>query len=56
MSNGYDFNPFEKQRAGEDPIYGGRMGQTQEEGQQINQQMNQGRSSPTPTWRASSAT
>ena len=42
VSNGYDFNPFEKQRAGEDPIYGGRMGQTQEEGQQFNQQMNQG--------------
>ena len=42
VSNGYDFNPFEKQRAGEDPIYGGRMGQTPEEGQQMNQQMNQG--------------
>jgi VWFA-related protein len=42
VSNGFDFNPFEKQRAGEDPIYGGRMGQTQEEGQQMNQQMNRG--------------
>jgi len=41
VSNGYDFNPFEKQRQGEDPIYGGRMGQTQEEGQQQNQLMNQ---------------
>jgi VWFA-related protein len=42
VSNGFDFNPFEKQRQGEDPIYGGRFGQTQEEGQQINQQFNQG--------------
>jgi VWFA-related protein len=42
VSNGYDFNPFEKQRMGEDPIYGGRMGQTQEEGQQMNRTMNQG--------------
>jgi VWFA-related protein len=42
VSNGYDFNPFEKGRAGEDPIYGGRMGQTPEEGMQQNQQMNQG--------------
>ena len=25
VSNGFDFNPFEKQRAGEDPIYGGRQ-------------------------------
>jgi VWFA-related protein len=42
VSNGFDFNPFEKQRQGEDPIYGGRFGQTPEEGQQFNQQMNQG--------------
>jgi VWFA-related protein len=42
VSNGFDFNPFEKQRAGEDPIYGGRQGQTQDEGQQFNQQFNQG--------------
>jgi VWFA-related protein len=42
VSNGYDFNPFEKQRQGEDPIYGGRMGQTQEEGEQFNRQFNQG--------------
>jgi VWFA-related protein len=41
VSNGYDFNPFEKGRLGEDPIYGGRMGQSVEEGQQQNQQMNQ---------------
>jgi VWFA-related protein len=42
VSNGFDFNPFEKQRLGEDPIYGGRMGQTQEEGEQFNRQFNQG--------------
>ncbi|MGD9904676.1 MAG: VWA domain-containing protein [Vicinamibacterales bacterium] len=42
VSNGYDFNPFEKGRLGEDPIYGGRQGQTQEEGEQYNRQFNQG--------------
>jgi VWFA-related protein len=42
VSNGFDFNPFEKQRAGEDPIYGGRQGQTVEEGQQMNDQFNRG--------------
>ncbi len=42
VSNGFDFNPFENQRLGEDPIYGGRMGQTREEGQEINRTMNQG--------------
>lgn len=42
VSNGFDFNPFENQRMGEDPIYGGRMGQTREEGQEINRNMNQG--------------
>ncbi len=42
VSNGFDFNPFENQRQGEDPIYGGRMGQTREEGQEINRTMNQG--------------
>lgn len=42
VSNGFDFNPFENQRMGEDPIYGGRFGQTQEEGRQQNQQFNQG--------------
>ena len=42
VSNGFDFNPFENQRMGEDPIYGGRTGQTQEEGRQFNQQFNQG--------------
>jgi len=42
VSNGYDFNPFAESRLGEDPVFGGRMGQTREEGQQINQQYNQG--------------
>ena len=53
VSNGFDFNPFEKQRLGEDPIYGGRMGQTQEEGRAVQPAVQPGRSSsPTPTWRA----
>ncbi len=42
VSNGFDFNPFENQRLGEDPIYGGRMGQTREEGEEMNRTMNQG--------------
>jgi VWFA-related protein len=42
VSNGYDFNPFADSRMGEDPVFGGRFGQTREEGQQMNQQFNQG--------------
>jgi VWFA-related protein len=42
VSNGYDFNPFAESRMGEDPVFGGRFGQSREEGQQINQQYNQG--------------
>ena len=42
VSNGYDFNPFAESRTGEDPVFGGRYGQTREEGQQMNQQFNQG--------------
>ncbi|MBP7778118.1 MAG: VWA domain-containing protein [Acidobacteria bacterium] len=42
VSNGFDFNPFENQRLGEDPIYGGRAGQTREEGQELNRNFNQG--------------
>jgi VWFA-related protein len=42
VSNGYDFNPFAESRLGEDPVFGGRYGQTREEGQQMNQQFNQG--------------
>ncbi len=34
VSNGYDFNPFAESRLGEDPMFGGRFGQTREEGQQ----------------------
>jgi VWFA-related protein len=42
VSNGYDFNPFSESRMGEDPVFGGRYGQSREEGQQMNQQFNQG--------------
>jgi VWFA-related protein len=42
VSNGYDFNPFAESRMGEDPVFGGRFGQSREEGQQMNQQFNQG--------------
>ena len=34
VSNGYDFNPFAEARLGEDPVFGGRFGQTREEGRQ----------------------
>jgi VWFA-related protein len=34
VSNGYDFNPFADSRLGEDPVFGGRFGQTREEGRQ----------------------
>jgi VWFA-related protein len=42
VSNGYDFNPFAESRLGEDPVFGGRYGQSREEGRQFNQQFNQG--------------
>ncbi|MDH4066800.1 MAG: VWA domain-containing protein, partial [Acidobacteriota bacterium] len=42
VSNGYDFNPFEQSRLGEDPVFGGRFGQTREEGADFNRQFNQG--------------
>src|SRR5688500_8350817 len=32
VSNGYDFDPFNQSRLGEDPVFGGRFGQTREEG------------------------
>jgi VWFA-related protein len=32
VSNGFDFNPFAESRLGEDPVFGGRFGQTREEG------------------------
>ncbi|MGH9346341.1 MAG: VWA domain-containing protein [Vicinamibacterales bacterium] len=31
VSNGYDFNPFEQARLGEDPVFGGRYGESREE-------------------------
>src|SRR5690606_31456885 len=42
VSNGYDFDPFAESRLGEDPVFGGRFGQTREEGRDIQQQFNQG--------------
>jgi VWFA-related protein len=40
VSNGYDFDPFSQSRLGEDPVFGGRFGQTREEGQQMRDQFN----------------
>lgn len=34
VSEGYDFNPFPEARLGEDPIFGGRFGQTRDEARQ----------------------
>src|SRR5688572_5519507 len=34
VSNGYDFNPFAESRLGEDPVFGGRFGQSREEGRE----------------------
>lgn len=42
VSNGFDFNPFAESRLGEDPVFGGRFGQTREEGQLDAQQSRQG--------------
>jgi VWFA-related protein len=44
VSNGYDFNPFEKARMGEDAIFGGRFGQDRAENETdpFAQQMRQG--------------
>ena len=42
VSNGYDFNPFAESRLGEDPVFGGRFGQTREEGKQQQDQFNKG--------------
>ena len=38
VSNGYDFNPFAESRLGEDPVFGGRFGQTREQGQETQDQ------------------
>ena len=35
VSNGYDFNPFAESRLGEDPVFGGRFGQSREEGRDM---------------------
>jgi VWFA-related protein len=42
VSNGFDFDPFAQSRLGEDPVFGGRFGQSREEGQQIRDQFNKG--------------
>jgi VWFA-related protein len=42
VSNGYDFDPFNKARLGEDPVFGGRFGQSREEGEADRQRFNQG--------------
>lgn len=42
VSNGFDFNPFAESRLGEDSTFGGRFGQTRDEGREFNQQFNQG--------------
>lgn len=41
VSNGYDFNPFAESRLGEDPVFGGRFGQTREEGKEQQGMTNQ---------------
>jgi VWFA-related protein len=40
VSNGYDFDPFAQSRLGEDPVFGGRFGQTREEGREMRDQFN----------------
>jgi VWFA-related protein len=42
VSNGFDFDPFAQSRLGEDPVFGGRFGQTREEGQEQRDQFNRG--------------
>jgi VWFA-related protein len=37
VSQGYDFDPFKESRLGEDPVFGGRFGQTREEGKEQQQ-------------------
>jgi VWFA-related protein len=37
VSDGYDFNPFAESRLGEDPVFGGRFGQTRDEGKEQQQ-------------------
>jgi VWFA-related protein len=44
VSNGYDFNPFQKARMGEDPVFGGRFGENAQENEvdPFSQSMRQG--------------
>jgi VWFA-related protein len=42
VSNGFDFDPFKDSRLGEDPVFGGRFGQTREEGREMRDQFNRG--------------
>ena len=42
VSNGFDFDPFASSRLGEDPVFGGRFGQTREEGREQRDQFNRG--------------
>ena len=42
ISNGFDFNPFAESRLGEDPVFGGRFGQTREQGRQDRDRFNHG--------------
>lgn len=40
VSNGFDFDPFAESRLGEDPVFGGRFGQTREEGRELRDRFN----------------
>jgi len=42
VSNGFDFDPFKESRLGEDPVFGGRFGQSREEGRETRDQFNRG--------------
>jgi VWFA-related protein len=42
VSNGFDFDPFAESRLGEDPVFGGRFGQTREEGREERDRFNRG--------------
>ena len=55
VSNGFDFDPFAESRLGEDPTFGGRFGQTREEGREQRISSTGVMSSPMQTWLAISA-
>jgi VWFA-related protein len=42
VSNGFDFDPFAESRLGEDPVFGGRFGQSREEGRENRDRFNRG--------------